>query len=132
MENDRRVASLKNSDVRWFAKKLRDFFGVKDASRIDVMECLRSTRIWTVRGERALKVQTRPKTEMGGADGRTTSKNGNVLIEIEQSVFERAKMGEGRARNTIAHELGHAVLHEGFEMPRLADEQRLPRLAATL
>ena len=120
MEADRRVSPLTNAEVRLHAKKLRDFFGLKDATRVDVIDCLQRPRIWTVRGERPLNFQIRPDDEMAGADGRTTSRKSGVLIELKQSIFEKANMGEGRSRNTIAHEFGHAVLHEGIEMPRLA------------
>jgi Zn-dependent peptidase ImmA (M78 family) len=43
-----------------------------------------------------------------------------VTIAIKQSVRDAAFMGDGRARNTLAHELGHAVMHNGVEMPRRA------------
>ena len=38
MEADRRVSPLTNAEVRLHAKKLRDFFGLKDATKVDKVE----------------------------------------------------------------------------------------------
>lgn len=57
---------------------------------------------------------------MGTADGMTSHGKDFVAIAIKQSVHDAAFMGDGRARNTLAHELGHAVMHNGVEMPRRA------------
>jgi hypothetical protein len=120
MEDDRQVKPLTNADVRQHAKRLRKFFGVEHERRIDLIVCLRSSSIWTVRGELPLAFHVRPDAEMNGADAKTTTGKNGVLIEMRQSVFEHLQVGDGRARHTAAHELGHAVLHDGTEMPRLA------------
>ena len=120
MEDDRRVKPLSNVEVRQHAKRLRRFFGVERERRIDLIACLRSSRIWTVRGELPLAFHIRPDADMQEADAKTTADKNGILIEMRQSVFQRLEVGEGRARHTAAHELGHAVLHNGAEMPRLA------------
>jgi hypothetical protein len=120
MDDDRRVKPLSNAEVRQHAKRLRKFFGLEQERRIDLIACLKSSRIWTVRGELPLAFHVRPDAELKVADAKTTTGKNGVLIEMRQSVFERLKVGEGRTRNTAAHELGHGVLHDGAEMPRLA------------
>jgi hypothetical protein len=120
MEDDRHVKPLSNADVRQHAKRLRKFFGLDHERRIDLIACLKSNRIWTVRGELPLAFHVRPDAEMQEADAKTTAGKNGILIEMRQSVFQRLEVGEGRARHTAAHELGHAVLHDGAEMPRLA------------
>jgi Zn-dependent peptidase ImmA (M78 family) len=55
---------------------------------------------------------------MGTADAVTSRGKDVVTIAVKQSVRDAAFLGEGRARYTLAHELGHAVTHEGIEMPR--------------
>ena len=53
-------------------------------------------------------------TEMGNLHGETyPSKN---VIRIREDVYERAINGEGRDRMTIAHEIGHLLLHEDTEI----------------
>jgi hypothetical protein len=44
-----------------------------------------------------------------------------VTIAVKESVRDAASFGVGRARNTLAHELGHAVMHEGAPMHRRSD-----------
>jgi Zn-dependent peptidase ImmA (M78 family) len=45
---------------------------------------------------------------------------GVVTIAVKQSVRDKALVGDGRARQTLTHELGHAVMHDGVEMSRRA------------
>lgn len=57
---------------------------------------------------------------MGSADGITSHGKDFVTISIKHSVRDAAFMGDGRGRHTLGHELGHAVMHNGVEMPRQA------------
>src|SRR6266436_5166660 len=105
MSDDYRVKSRSDSEVRRLAKKLRTYFSLADCRRIDVVECLRRERIWTVRGEERLNFQPRPDNEMGGDDGSTTYSRGIVTIAIKESIRDAAIVGDGRSRHTFAHEL---------------------------
>ncbi len=118
--DDYRVKGRSNLEIRQLAKKTREFFGVAGKRHVDVLACLASKSIWTVIGKKLLKFQVRPDIEMGTADGMTSHGKDFVAIAIKQSVHDAAFMGDGRARNTLAHELGHAVMHNGAEMPRRA------------
>jgi hypothetical protein len=113
MSDDYRVKARSDQEVRQFAKKSRVYFGVADCKRLDVLDCLKREYIWTVRGQRRLNFQVRPDNEMGDADGSTTYGKGIVSIAVKESVRDAALVGDGRSRNTLAHELGHAVLHDG-------------------
>jgi Zn-dependent peptidase ImmA (M78 family) len=64
---------------------------------------------------------------MGTADGSTIFGKGIVTISIKQSVCEAALMGDGRSRNTLAHELGHGVMHNGSEMFRRMNGNVTPK-----
>src|SRR3569833_97627 len=110
MTDDFRVKALSNANVRKLAKRLRVYFGVADARRIDVLECAKKPSIWTVNGERALTLNLRPDDEMPDAHGLTTEIDGLITIRARRSVHHGAFMGDGRDRNTFAHELGHAAL----------------------
>lgn len=109
--DDYRVKGRSNLEICQLAKKTRVFFGIAEERRVDVLACLASKSIWTVNGKQRLNFQVRPDVEMGTADGMTSHGKDVVTIAIKQSVRDAAFMGDGRARNTLAHELGHAVMH---------------------
>jgi IrrE N-terminal-like domain len=118
MEEDYRVKGRSNLEFRELAKKLRDFFGVGEHSRVDVLACLSTRSIWTVKGVQRLNFQVRPDPEMGRDDAVTSYGKGIITIAVKQSVRDQALVGDGRARQTLAHELGHAVMHDGRPMSR--------------
>jgi Zn-dependent peptidase ImmA (M78 family) len=127
MTNDYRVNSRSDQEVRQLAKKLRVYFGVDGCSHLDVLSCLKRDRIWTVRGVQVLNFQPRPDHEMGSDDGSTIFCKGVVTISVKQSVREAALMGDGRSRNTLAHERGHGVMHYGPEMFRRMNGNVTPK-----
>jgi hypothetical protein len=60
---------------------------------------------------------------MPGDSGLTVYEHSKIVVKIPRGVRQRAFMGDGYARYTIAHELGHAVLHvdklmQGATLPR--------------
>lgn len=55
---------------------------------------------------------------MGTDHGRSYPDTG--LVQIREDVYKRACAGEGRDRFTIAHEIGHLVLHSGLSLQRTA------------
>jgi hypothetical protein len=127
MTDDYRVKSRTNQQVRQLAKNLRVYFGVGDCSRVDVLSCLKRDSILTVSGEQRLNFQPRPDGEMGSADASTTFGKGIVTVSVKQSVCGAALMGDGRSRNTLAHEMGHGVMHNGSEMFRRMNGNLTPK-----
>jgi hypothetical protein len=121
MTDDYRVKSLSNQQIRQFAKKLRAYYGVVDHVHIDVLDCMKRGTIWTVKGPRRLNFLVRPDDEMGRSDATTISSKDVVTIAVKESVRGAGFLGVGRARNTLAHELGHGVMHEGRQMHRRSD-----------
>src|SRR5262249_59119585 len=96
-------------------------FRATNRSPVDVLACLSQPTIWTIKGERILHLHVRPDQEMGLKDGNTTFRVDGIHIELKQSAGDIAQFGEGRSRNTCAHELGHAVLyHDKGPMARHA------------
>jgi IrrE N-terminal-like domain len=60
---------------------------------------------------------------MPGDSGLTTYDGRKIVVQIPRRVRHNAFMGDGYARFTIAHELGHAALHpdklmQGAALPR--------------
>lgn len=63
--------------------------------------------------------------DLGEAHGMTYPDR--HLIKIPENVYIRAHKGHGRDRLTLAHELGHYLLHSGLGLARtLADESVKP------
>ena len=58
------------------------------------------------------------REEMGLDHGRSFPDEGR--IQIREDVYDRACEGRGRDRLTIAHEIGHVVLHGGLSLQRTA------------
>jgi IrrE N-terminal-like domain len=57
---------------------------------------------------------------MGLDDGLTIYDEKPIVIAFKRSVYHAAYMGDGHARNTFAHEFGHAVMHDGAPKSRRA------------
>jgi hypothetical protein len=127
MSHDYRITRRSNSECRQLAKKARLAFGIADIHRVDVLACMKNPTVWTVKGTQHLNFQVRPDAEMGPDDASTSYGKGIVTIAVKQSVYDAALVGEGRARNTLAHELGHAVMHDGPSMARRADGNITPK-----
>lgn len=111
MNDDYRVKSLKNSDVRAIAKKLRNYYGVDSEERIDILAFVKRNSVLTVDGEKRLILNIASDSDMAINDGATSYDGTAITISIKRTIHHRAYMGDGYARNTIAHELGHAVMH---------------------
>jgi uncharacterized protein DUF955 len=118
--SDYPVTPRSDDQVKQLAKRLREFFGVSAERRIDVIACARSRSIWTVSGERELRLDLRCDDEMGPDDGLTTYEGKLIVVAIKRSVHYAAYMGDGRARNTFGHEFGHCVIHNGAPKSRRA------------
>lgn len=63
-------------------------------------------------------------SEMGDEHGRTFPDE-NVIM-IRDDVYEGACDGQGRDRMTMAHELGHLILHEGLPLSRRVPRETIP------
>ncbi|MBR1269689.1 ImmA/IrrE family metallo-endopeptidase [Bradyrhizobium sp. AUGA SZCCT0222] len=111
MSDDYRDAPRQNSEVRDLAKRLRSYFGVADAERIDVLECAARDAIWTVKGIKPLRFDIVSDSQMPDDAGLTSYDGKTIIIQIARRIRHNAFMGDGFARNTVAHELGHAVMH---------------------
>jgi Zn-dependent peptidase ImmA (M78 family) len=116
--SDYPVKPRQDQEIKQLANRLREFFGVSHERRIDVIQCAQRRSIWTVKGERELRLELKPDEEMGPDDGLTTYVENTIIIAIKRSVRYAAYLGDGRARNTFGHEFGHAVMHDGAPKSR--------------
>lgn len=118
MSHDYPVNGRSNSGVQELAKGLLTWLGIANRYPVNILHSLRQDFIWTVFGIKRLTFRVLPDEEMGKDDARTIVTPTAVAIEARRSVVSRAEMGVGRDRQTLAHELGHAVMHEGPPMAR--------------
>jgi hypothetical protein len=116
--SDYPVKPRSDEEVRKLAKKLREFFGVAADRRVDVIACAKSRSIWTVHGERELRLELRSDDEMGSDDGTTIYEDKLIIMAVKRSVHYAAYMGNGHARNTFGHEFGHCAMHDGAPKSR--------------
>lgn len=100
-------------DIHSVAERVRDAIGIADhpfVPVVDVLERVLDYRMGLVQFEVGDFV------EMEGAEG-LTDPNG-AFIQIREDVYAAALTGDGRARFTIAHEMGHFFLHTGIPLAR--------------
>lgn len=114
-----RVAPKKNQELFDSAHQLADLlFGrsIKNGRAVPVVRALDDLD----RVKEASGVGSPMRLEVYGAltdgrlseEGRTSYHEGTLVIGVREDIWQLASAGEGRARFTLAHELGHAVLHE--------------------
>jgi len=134
--DDYRDVPRKNSEVRSLALRLRSFFGIADAERVDVLECAGRTQIWTVKGVRPFKLEVVSDDNMKDDVALTSYDGKTIVVQIPLRVHRSAFLGDGFSRNTIAHELGHAVMHfekltQGAAMARRSVKNLTPKWIAS-
>jgi len=124
MSNDDFVVDpLSDAEVRAFARRAREFLGLGDAKRVDPLILEQIDRIWTVRGVKPFRFETVADNVLQREVGLTTYDGTTVVVQIPRRIRHDAFMGDGFARYTATHELGHATLHLdtltlGVAMPR--------------
>lgn len=109
--DDRRVTRRSNDECRRIAKDTKIYFGIGRTWPVQICRVLRSGKVRTIRSEKPLIYRVVPDEALGMKDARTELIDGSIVITVKQTVDSLAAWGEGRARMTLAHELGHAVMH---------------------
>jgi hypothetical protein len=104
--------ALSDQQIFDYANRLRNFFEIGELSVPDVIELLNRDRIFTRFGEKHFEYKVVPDTEIAGDEALTLVSNSHVRIRISENTYQRAKALDRRSRFTLAHELGHVVLHK--------------------
>jgi hypothetical protein len=124
MSNDDYIVNpLREAEVRGNAKQLRRFLGLADAERLDPLILEQANKIWTVQGAKPFRLEIVADSQLPHDSGLTTYDGSAILVQIPRRIRHDAFLGDGYARYTIAHELGHATQHLdklilGAAMPR--------------
>jgi hypothetical protein len=109
--DDRRVTRRSNDECRRIAQNAKTYFGIGRTWPVYICRALRSGKIHTIRGEKPLIYRVVDNQVLGIKDAKTELIDGSIIVTAKQAVDSLAAWGEGRARMTLAHELGHAVMH---------------------
>ncbi len=121
MSEDQRVTPRSDEEVRRIAERTKTEYKLARRRPVNIIGCLEADTVRTIYGPRKLHFKVVDDHQLGKPDGKTEFSKGEVTITVKRSVFNDAKMGVGRARMTLAHELAHAVMHHGAPLFRLLD-----------
>ncbi|WP_170349673.1 ImmA/IrrE family metallo-endopeptidase [Ruegeria atlantica] len=124
---DYRVSPLKWTQVDGVADRLRELLHLTDIPYFPVVEVLENVLPLVVGDEADFSFQVGTVDEMGNAEGLTCPEGS--FIRIREDVYEEACSGGRRPRYTLAHELGHFLLHTGQNQP-FARTDRFEKLRA--
>jgi hypothetical protein len=119
MSIDKRVPARSDAELRRIAERTKAESGVSRRRPVNILRCLQSGSVLTLYGRKKLVFLVVEDSELEGADAKTEFSKGIVTITCRRSVCDRAMMGVGRDRMTLAHELAHAVLHHSVPLFRL-------------
>src|ERR1700691_2218576 len=129
MSIDKRVPARSDAEVRRIAERTKAEFGVSRRRPVNILRCLESGSVLTLYGRKKLVFVIVDDVELEDVDAKTEFSKGVVTNTCRRSVRDRANLGVGRDRMTLAHELAHAVLHHSAPMFRVVGAAGLTDLA---
>jgi hypothetical protein len=106
MSDDRRVKGRSDEEVRRHAKNSKVDYGVDRIYPINILRILRSGSIQTLFGRKKLVFKVLEDEELGTVDAKTEFLADTVTVICKRCVEQRAVVGMGRDRMTLAHESG--------------------------
>jgi hypothetical protein len=107
------VDHVSRADIEAKARAWREHFGLRDTWMLDLPRIL-EIALPSVLPQFALRVL--PNDAMPDAEARTW--HAVPAIDMREDIYDRLCAGDGRARFTASHELGHLFLHSGEARPR--------------
>lgn len=114
--DDRRVTRRSNDECRRIANDTKSYYGIARVWPVNIGRILRTGKVLTLRGERPLIYECVDDDALGAKDAKTEMIDGSIKITAKRAIDVLSSFGDGRSRMTLAHELGHAVMHatDGF------------------
>jgi IrrE N-terminal-like domain len=113
MSDDWRVKWRDDNEVRRIANQAKVDCAVNRIRPVNILRCLQRASVQTLYGRKNLVFIVVDDHELGTIDAKTEFSNDTVTITCKRSVEEGALFGVPRDRMTLAHELGHGVMHSG-------------------
>jgi Zn-dependent peptidase ImmA (M78 family) len=111
MIDDNRATRRSDKQCREIADRTKRYYGTERLRPVNILRILKSGRILTERGEKRLIYKVVDDRELGNKDGKACLANGEIEVTVRRSIDQKASWGDGRSRMTLAHELGHGVMH---------------------
>ena len=105
----RKVPPASTHSIRNVANEIRKLFGLS-FQKIDM---IRFVEFVLPEALSDFHYQILPENEMGEDEARTYPDKS--FMEIREDVYLAATNGDRRAQFTLAHELGHLILHSGID-----------------
>jgi hypothetical protein len=131
MSEDRRVKGRQDDEIRRIANDRKPDYRVSRVYPVNILRCLRTGSVRTLYGSKKLVFKVVDDNGLGAVDAKTEYSGDIVTITCKRSVENRAALGVGRDRMTLAHELGHAIMHSGETNFRHAGARGATPLSAT-
>ena len=113
MKTSYKVKPLSRDNIRKIAKKIRAICGIEDRQQFPVIEFLEF-----ILEKFGYIYDICPKSELQSEYAKTIP--AQKVVKIREDVYERAIQGRPRDIFTIAHEIGHALLHDNLQEIALA------------
>ena len=130
MSSDRWVPGRSNEEIRRAADRTKSETRVSGVRPVNIFRLVQADSVLTSFGRKPLKFIVVDDEKLGKVDAKTETVNGVVTITCKKGVRDRAELGVGRDRMTLAHEYGHAVMHYG--VPFLRETEALGIADATI
>lgn len=106
-----KVAPRSKLQIRELANKVRGLISARDDVPLDIVSLL---EIYLQ--ELKVEIFVLDRQEMKTVEASTDSDD--LKIFIRDDVYEALHNGDGRSRFTIAHEIGHLLMHENVSLAR--------------
>ena len=116
MQDDYKVPAKSAKDIADIARAVRELLGQSKTWILDLIN-LRD-KLTKIKGLEGLDFVVLPEDQMHGALAYTTSNPPRIFLG--QKTANDLARGDGRARWTLAHEMGHLLMHPGAAKPRMA------------
>ena len=111
------VPAMSTKTLRGFADQVRSVFVSKETIEFPIMDVIEFRMQMIFDG---FYIDVRDKESMGEDEGRVVG--GTTALALREDVYEAAWNGDGRARFTASHELGHFLMHRTVTMARTRDD----------
>lgn len=102
-----KAAPLSRAEIRQYVFMLKKKVGLENVLYFPILPFVENVLPMLISD---FQFEVVPASEMGVKHGETYPSKS--LIRIREDIYNRAADGEGRDRLTVAHEVGHLLLHE--------------------